>query len=231
MQAGPKRGANMFFDWGTPFRHFDDLLRGAGTTLWITVLTFIISSIAGTFLALARLNREHKVLYFLSSVYVELIRNTPVLVQIFFIYFGLPQFGILLPPLTAGLIALSINNSAYIAEIMRSGIKSTHKGQWEAASSLGLTSFRIFRLVILPQALRNIFPALTNQFIMILFGTSLLSILDVRELTQRASILNSETFRTMEIFIVVTMMYYVISIFSSIVLKWINRRFFPSTSK
>ncbi|MEX2460425.1 MAG: amino acid ABC transporter permease [Paenibacillaceae bacterium] len=221
----------MFFDWGTPFRHFDDLLRGAGTTLWITVLTFIISSIAGTFLALARLNREHKVLYFLSSVYVELIRNTPVLVQIFFIYFGLPQFGILLPPLTAGLIALSINNSAYIAEIMRSGIKSTHKGQWEAASSLGLTSFRIFRLVILPQALRNIFPALTNQFIMILFGTSLLSILDVRELTQRASILNSETFRTMEIFIVVTMMYYVISIFSSIVLKWINRRFFPSTSK
>jgi polar amino acid transport system permease protein len=221
----------MFFDWGTPFRHFNDLLNGLGTTLWVTVLTFILSFIFGTLLALARLNRANKPLYAVSTMYVELIRNTPVLVQIFFIYFGLPQFGILLAPLLAGVIALTVNNSAYIAEIMRSGILSVHKGQLEAAQSIGLTSTQIFRLVILPQSLRNIFPALINQFIMILFGTSLLSILDVRELTQKASLLNSETLRTMEIFVVVTIMYYAVSIVCSIILKWINRKFFPAISK
>jgi polar amino acid transport system permease protein len=221
----------MFFDWGTPFRHLDELLSGAGTTIWITTLTFLLSFVLGTTLAVARTNRNGKLFYTLSTLYVELIRNTPVLVQIFFIYFGLPQLGILLPPLMAGLIALTVNNSAYIAEIMRSGIQSIHKGQREAAASIGLTEFQVFRYVILPQALRNMFPSLINQFILILFGTSLLSILDVRELTQQASILNSQTFRTMEIFIFVTLMYYVISIICSFILKWVNRRFFPSTSK
>jgi polar amino acid transport system permease protein len=221
----------MFFDWGTPISHIDELIQGAGFSLWITVLTFALSCLFGTLLALARVSQNYKTLYIIATMYVELIRNTPVLVQIFFIYFGLPQFGVLLPPLLAGVIALTINNAAYICEIMRAGIHSIVKGQREAAESLGLTGFQMFRLVILPQALRNIFPALANQFIMILFGTSLLSILDIRELTQKASILNSETFRTMEIFIFVTLMYYVISIVCSAILKWVNRKFFPVTYK
>ncbi len=221
----------MFFDWGTPILHIGDFIKGAFTSLWIAVLVFFLSFLFGTLLALVRFKKKKNIIFFLATAYVEFIRNTPVLVQIFIIYFGLPQFNIRLSPITAGVLALAINNSAYIAEIIRAGIQSIHKGQWEAAASIGLSNFQMFRLVIFPLALRNIFPSLSNQFILILFGTSLLSILDVRELTQRASILNSETFRTMEIFVFVTLMYYAISIFSSTVLRWVNHRFYPNIPK
>ncbi|MEB3100952.1 amino acid ABC transporter permease [Ferviditalea candida] len=218
----------MFFDWGTPIIHIGDFIMGAFTSLWIAVLVFLLSVLFGTLLALARFKRRKNLIFILATVYVEFIRNTPVLVQIFIVYFGLPQFDIHLSPITAGVLALTVNNSAYIAEIIRAGIQSIHKGQWEAAASIGLSHFQMFRLIVFPLALRNIFPSLSNQFIMILFGTSLLSILDVRELTQRASILNSETFRTMEIFVFVTLMYYVISILSSTVLRWVNHKFYPN---
>jgi polar amino acid transport system permease protein len=217
----------MFFDWWTPIRNFPYLLTGAFWTLGLTLVVFILSFAAGTGLGVIRYNRKNPVVYAIASVYIELIRNTPVLVQIFLIYFGLPQFGISLPPLVAGIIALTINNSAYISEIVRAGIQVIHKGQTEASHSIGLTDYQTFLFVVFPQALRNIFPAMTNQFIMIIFGTTFLSTLDVRELTQRASILNSETFRTMEIFVFVTLMYYGISVLCSAGLRWINRRYFP----
>jgi polar amino acid transport system permease protein len=218
----------MFFDWGTPIRNIPLLLGGALVSLELTLIVFVLSFGIGTLLAVARFNRKNKLLYCLATVYVEIIRNTPALVQIFLIYFGLPQFGIRLSPVVAGIIGLTVNNCAYIAEIVRAGIQSIAKGQWEAAHSIGLSDYRIFMSVIYPQALRNIFPSLSNQFIMILFGTSLLSALDVKDLTQRASILNSETFRTMEIFTFVTLMYYGISVLCSLILRRVNQKYFPS---
>jgi len=218
----------MFFDWSVPIRNLPVLLRGVLESVWLTLLVFIIAFVIGLLLSLIRFSKKNKVLYAVATAYVEVIRNTPVLVQIFFIYFGLPQFGILLNPLFAGILALSLNNAAYISEILRSGIQAVPKGQWEAADSLGLSAYRVFSSVIFPQALRNIFPSLINQFIMVLFGTSLLTVLDIKELTQVSSILNSKTFRTMEIFIVATLIYYGVSTLLSAVLRTINKKYFPS---
>lgn len=218
----------MFFDWWTPIDNLPLLLGGALISIEITILVFVLSLVFGTLVGFLRYNKKNKVLYLISTVYVEVIRNTPMLVQIFFIYFGLPQFNIYLPALFAGILGLTINNSAYIAEIIRSGIQSIPKGQWEAAGCLGLSRIRVFLDIIFPQALRNIFPSLTNQFIMILFGTSLLSALDIKDLTQRASILNSQSFRTFEIFAFAVVIYYILSLVSSKVLRIINKKFFPS---
>jgi polar amino acid transport system permease protein len=218
----------MFLDWSVPIKNFGLLAGGAGFTLVLTVLCFSLSMVTGVLFGIGRARRGNKFIYFLLTLYIEIIRNTPVLVQIFLIYRGLPQFGIKLGPVTAGIIAMVINNTAYIAEIVRSGINSVYKGQLEAALSIGLDTKDTLVFVILPLALRNIFPALINQFILILFGTSLLSAIDVRELTQKAYILNSETFRTMEIFVFVMFMYYVLSIICTFTLNWVNKKFFPA---
>jgi polar amino acid transport system permease protein len=219
----------MYLDWKTAIRQLPDLLQAAWMTYWITLVAFFLAVIVGILLAIVR-HQRYPVLYPIATIYVELIRNTPVLVQIFLIYFGLPQFQIYLPPLLAGIIALAINNSAYLSEIVRSGIQAISKGQWEAAETIGLTKPRIFRLIIIPQAIRNIFPALSNQFIMILFGTSLLSVLDIRELTQVSSIFNSENARVLETDTFVIFIYYFMAIVSILMLKWVNRRFFPSVN-
>jgi polar amino acid transport system permease protein len=223
-----KAGGNMFLDWSVPIKNLGLLASGAGFTLILTILCFGLSLITGTLFGIGRTLRSNRILYSMLTIYIDLIRNTPVLVQIFLIYRGLPQFGIKLGPVAAGIIALVINNTAYIAEIIRSGINSIYKGQVEAALSVGLNARDTLISVILPQAFRNIFPSLINQFILILFGTSLLSAIDVRELTQKAYILNSETFRTMEIFVFVMAMYYVLSIFCTFILNWINKHFFPA---
>ena len=218
----------MFFDWSVPLENLPILLRSVLESVWITLVVFTLALIIGTILALIRLNKKNRVFYYIATTYVEIMRNTPVLVQIFFIYFGLPQFGIRLNPIVAGILALTINNSAYICEILRSGIQAVSRGQREAANSIALSEFSIFVFVILPQALRNIFPSLINQFIMTLFGTSLLTALDVKELSQVSSILASRTARTMEIFIVATIIYYGVSTLLSAILRFINKKYFPS---
>lgn len=222
----------MFFDWLTPLFHISDLLRGASVTLGITVATFFAAFLFGVLLGVGRMSKGkgllRKLVYLLATAYVEVIRNTPALVQIYLIYFGLPEFGVKLKPLAAGIIALVINNSAYIAETVRAGLQSIPKGQHEAAEAIGLDPWHVFWLVVFPQALRNIFPALGNQLIMIVFGTSLLSIIDVRELTDVALILNAETFRTIEIFVVITAIYYVMTISLARILAFLDKRLFPA---
>ena len=220
----------MFLDWWTPIENLPALLKGALVSLELTLTVFALSLFFGTIVGFLRYNKHHKAGYRIATVYVELIRNTPMLVQIFFLYFGLPQFKIYLPALFAGILGLTINNTAYIAEIVRSGIQSIPKGQWEAANCLGLKPIHTFLDVIFPQALRNIFPSLINQFIMILFGTSLLSVIDIKDLTQVASILNSQNFRTLELFTFAIGIYYIMSVICSKILRYVNNRFFPSIS-
>lgn len=220
----------MFLDWWTPIENLPALLRGALVSIELTILVFALSVLFGTIVGFARYNKKNKIVYRIATIYVELIRNTPMLVQIFFLYFGLPQFKIYLPAMFAGILGLTINNTAYIAEIIRAGIQSIAKGQWEAADCLGLTPVHTFVDVIFPQALRNVFPSLINQFIMILFGTSLLSVLDIKDLTQVASILNSQNFRTVELFTFAIGIYYIMSVICSKILRIINNKFFPSIS-
>ena len=176
------------------------LLSGLTTTIYISVVSIIISVIVGFIIAIPSL-AKNKFLTFINISYVEIVRAIPLLVLILWIYYGLPiMTGISFSPFVSGIIALSISESAFQAEIFRAGINSIKKAQWEAGSSLGLNFFKRLRLVILPQAIRNILPALGNQFVYVLKMSSLVSIIGIGDLTRKANELVVSTYRPLEIY-------------------------------
>lgn len=223
-------GKSYFLDWGTPIRHIPDLLHGALVTIAITLLVFAVQFAAGAVFGYVRYRKKPRPLYRILTIYVEVMRNTPLLVQIFMIFFGLPQLGIFFSNYAAGILALVLNGCAYTCEIYRAGIRSVDRGQWEAGKCIGLSRARIFLDVISPQTLRNIFPALINQFVSTLYATTLLSALDVRELTQVTTITASNTFRTFEMYTFAVILFYILSNTSTFLLRKVNVRFFPSVS-
>ncbi|MGE5589509.1 MAG: amino acid ABC transporter permease [Bacillota bacterium] len=214
------------FDWGAPIRNLDLLMQGLAVTLQVTTLSFVFAFALGLVGALARRSRVWP-LRFVATVYVEAIRNTPVLLQIFVIFFGLPSVGIRFDAVTAGIIALSVNSGAYLTEIIRAGIQSISRGQIEAATALGLSPAQIFGRVVFPQALRNIYPPVVNQFIMVLLGSSLLSAIAVPDLTGNALVVNSRTYRTVEVFSFVTVVYAALTLAASGLLNLLGRLLFP----
>ena len=201
------------------------LLDGALTTLHISVLTLLISFVVGTLGALCRMSRLPW-LRVPATWYVELIRNTPLLVQLFFIYFGFSQIDIQVSSYTAGLIGLVVNNAAYLTEIIRAGIQAIHKGQFEAGYSLGLSFPHLMRYVVFPQAFRVIYPPMSNQFIGIILWSSLVSTISVQDLALRGKELASTTFRSFETYAVVTLIYVVMTFAISATLKVIGYRVF-----
>ena len=164
--------------------------------------------------AWASLSRRRAV-RLLPVVYVEVIRNTPFLVQIFLLYFGLPGLGLRLDANEGALIALILNGSAYTIEIVRAGIESVGRGQIEAAGALGLTNFRTFRLIVLPQALRVVVPPLGSQFILLMLNSSVCSVISADELTAAAQDVQGRTFRPFESFIAATLIYLTLSLLFS----------------
>ena len=200
-------------------------------TAQISVICFIASLLLGTRCSIVRFSKKPKILYVFVSAFVEIMRNTPLLVQLFFVFFGIPQIGISLSPWTAGVLVLSLNSAAYYCEIMRGGIQSIPKGQWEAAESLCLSKTSAFIRVIFPQAVRDAFPSIANQLVLLIFGTSVLSILDVRELTQTASILNSQSFRSMEIFTFVMLFYYAVTALILLFTRLAYKKWFASKTE
>lgn len=219
----------MYFDWMAPFRNIDLLIEGLLVTLRVATLSFVIAFAIGVVAAVARRSSFWPVRV-VASIYVEAIRNTPVLLQIFVIFFGLPSVGIRFNAVTAGIIALSVNSGAYLTEIIRAGIQSVSKGQLEAAASLGLSASQIFARVVFPQALRAIYPPVVNQLIMIILGSSLLSAIAVPDLTGNALVINSRTFRTIEVFTFVTLVYVGLTFLASTLLGLLGRRLFPRYS-
>ena len=201
------------------------LLDGALTTLHISILTLFFSFVLGTAGALCRMSRI-RWLHGPATWYVEFIRNTPLLVQLFFIYFGLSQVDIQVPNYVAGLIGLVVNNSAYLTEIIRTGIQAVHKGQFEAGLSLGLSYPQLMRSVVVPQAFRVIYPPLCNQFVGIILWSSLVSTIAVEDLAMRGKQLASTTFRSFETYIVLTLIYVVMTLMVSGTLKLVGRRLF-----
>ena len=213
------------FQFRPVFRELPLLLSGALVTLHISILTLFFSFIIGTIGALCRLSR-FRWLSGPARWYVEFIRNTPLLVQLFFIYFGFSQINIEVPNYLAGLIGLVVNNSAYLTEIIRAGIEAIHKGQFEAGHSLGLSFLQLMRYVVFPQAFRVIYPPLCNQFIGIILWSSLVSTIAVEDLALRGKELVTETFRSFEVYTVVTLVYVVMTLIISGILKLVGRRFF-----
>ena len=175
------------------------LLSGLTTTIYISVISIIISMILGLIVAIPSL-AKNKFLTYINIGYVEIVRAVPLLVLILWIYYGLPiMTGISFSPFVSGIIALAISESAFQAEIFRAGINSIKKAQWEAGSSLGLNFFKRLRLVILPQAIKNILPAIGNQFVYVLKMSSLVSIIGIGDLTRKANELVVTTYRPLEI--------------------------------
>jgi polar amino acid transport system permease protein len=213
------------FQFREVFQELPMLLDGALTTLHISVLTLLFSLVVGTIGALCRMSRLPW-LRVPTTWYVEVVRNTPLLVQLFFIYFGLSQINIDVSNYTAGLIGLVLNNGAYLTEIVRAGIQAIHKGQFEAGYSLGLSFPQLMRHVVFPQAFRVIYPPMCNQFIGIILWSSLVSTISVHDLALRGKELASTTFRSFETYAVVTLIYVAMTLAVSAALKLIGYRFF-----
>ncbi len=182
------------------------LLGGAAMTIEVTIGALVFALLAGLIVALARLSRW-RVVRVLAGIYVELIRGTPALAQLFIIYFGLPDLGISPKPVTAAIIGLGINGAAYLAEIYRAGIEAIHKGQVEAALSLGMTPRRAMQYIILPQALRLMLPPITNFSILLLKDTALVSVIAAPEIMFFARNLVTETFQSMHVYLLAGMLY------------------------
>ncbi len=193
-------------DFGTVWAAFDKLIEGAGLTVLLTVQAIVLGmaiAVAGAWLKTNGRRWPQRAV----GGYVEIIRNTPFLLQLYFFFFGLPALGIRLPPTQAALLAMVINLGAYATEIVRAGIESIPHGQTEAGRALGLRQLQIFRLIILPPALRAIYQPLAGQFTMVLLGSSITSAISANELTSAANLLQSINFRTFETYLVVTFMY------------------------
>lgn len=192
-------------------------LLGTVNTVVLAAFTVLIGSIIGLFIAMLRLS-HHKPLSLLATAYIEVIRGTPLLVQIFLIYYGLPLnlpqtmfLGVDLSRFIPGIIALSINSGAYVAEIIRAGILAVDKGQMEAARSLGFNRSMSMRLVVLPQAIKNILPALGNEFVVVIKESSIVSVIGIAELMYNAGIVRGATYRPMEPLLVAAAIYFVLT--------------------
>lgn len=197
--------------------------KGAQVTLLVSAIAIVAGLPLGVLVGLARIARFRPVRW-AAAAYIEFLRGTPLLVQIFIVVFGLPELGIRLGALTGGIVALVINTSAYQAEIIRSGIQAIPSGQMEAALALGMTYGQAMREVILPQALRLVIPPLTNEFIILIKDSSLVSLIGVLELMGYARVIGNRTFRLFEPFIAVACIYFVITYSLSLLLQWVERR-------
>jgi len=186
------------------------ILKGLWVSIYVSVASFVAGSALGLIAYRAKVG-ESATLKRISSVYIEVVRNVPLLVVLYLIYFGLGQLGINLNPLWSTLIALTINNGAYVAEILRAGFDSVPGGLREAAQALGMNSRQTFRYVIFVPGIRKVFPALTNQFILLFLFSSVASVIALPELTDALMTVNSNTLRTFEVFTVGALLYYAVS--------------------
>ena len=206
-------------------KYYPAYLSGLWGPLWISAVTVICGAILGMLIAIMRMGKV-KVFNWIADAYVEVLRGTPILLQLYFFWIGLPK---LLPFLELSdtvciVVALVINASAYISEIIRAGINAVDKGQWEAARSLGLSNLHVMTHVIMPQAIKNILPALCNEFITTVKGTSLASVFFVGELMTSYKTVQSATFLALESLIIVGVIYFVLNFVLSKLLKVLERR-------
>lgn len=200
----------MTVDFAAVLPYLPLMLRALVISLEVTVLSFFLGSVLGIFVYLGR-RSPLAPLRWVAYLFMEVFRNTPLLVQLYLIYFGLPQVGINLDPFWSTLAAMTLNNAAYTSEIFRAGIESVPVGLVEAAGALGMRFGQTFRFVVLKPAIRNVLPALTNQFIVLFLFSSVGSVISLNELTSALDDLNQSTLRTLEIFTIGGLLYYLSS--------------------
>lgn len=212
-------------DFTIVIERFPELLVGAAATLGLASAGIVLALVVGITGAVLRQSR-YRLLRLVVRAFVELIRNTPFLVQIFFLFFALPFAGIRLSSTTTAIIALGINGGAYSIEIIRGGIDAIGRGQIEAGLSLGLSRIDVFRFIVLRPALRAIYPALTSQFILLMLTSSVCASISAFELTSVAQKVESDTFRSFEVFFTITAIYLALSWLLMALFGFIGRRAF-----
>lgn len=214
------------FRWDLVWSSLPTLLTGAKLTVQLTAISVFFGIIIGTFTGIARVSKGP--FRFLAATYIDIIRGTPLLVQTFLVFYGLPSLiDRPIPAYVAAILALSINSGAYVGEIVRSGIQSIDKGQWEAAVSLGLTRKQTMTHIILPQAFRRILPPLGNEFIALLKDSSLVSVIALEELVRKGQIIIGRTFRPFEVWLAVAVIFFIMTFTVSRFVDFLERRMTP----
>ncbi|MCD6363012.1 MAG: amino acid ABC transporter permease [Synergistetes bacterium] len=213
----------MKLDFSIVIPYLPMFLKGTKVTIEASVMAILIGLAIGTIVGIGRVI-PLKPINFIAWLYVYVIRGTPLLVQLFLIYFGLPSLGIELEAFPAGVIGLGINSGGYVAEIVRGGIEAVPKGQLEAAKVLGLSYFQTMWYIVLPQAIRNMLPALGNEFVTLVKQSALLSTLAITELTMVGQQVRSVTFASFEVFITVALIYLALTTVVSTLVRHVERR-------
>lgn len=213
----------MSFDFGPVLSQWPMLLQGLALTIGLTAVAAFAGTALGIGCAWARAEGPRP-LRALVGGYVELIRNTPFIVQLFFVFFGLPSLGVRLSAEIASVAAMVLNLGGYAAEIVRAGLQATPRGQLEAAASLALDRWQIFSRVVLPPALARVWPALVSQIIIVMLGSAVCSQISTEEVSYAANLINSRTFRSFEAYIVATAIYLVLAIAVRRLLYWAGPR-------
>ncbi len=212
------------FNFFTVLEQWPMLARGLALTVVLTALSALLGTLVGIACAWARLHGSVG-LKWVVGAYVELVRNTPFIIQLFFIFFGLPSLGLRLSVEVACILAMVLNLGAYACEIVRAGLQATPRGQLEAAMSLALTPWQIFSRVVLPPALARIWPALVSQIIIVMLGSAVCGQISAEELSQAANLIASRTFRNFESYIIVTVAYLLLAVALRQLLQWVGSRF------
>lgn len=198
-------------------------LEGAKFTLIIAFFSVLLGVVGGTVFALMKISKS-LILNAIASAYVEIIRGTPLLVQLYIIFYGLPYIGVDLPDMVAGILAMGINSSAYVAEIIRGGINSVDKGQMEAARSLGMSYNMAMISIIIPQAVKTIIPVLGNEFIVIIKESSIVSVIGIHELSYNADTVRGNIFKPFEPLLISAIMYFAMTFTLSKFMKRVEER-------
>lgn len=217
---------NYSFDFSAPLAYWPDLLEGAWTTLTLSLASTFFGFLMGASCALASTGRA-KWLARVAGIYIEVIRNTPLLVQVFLVYFGLSSMGFQVGAFTAATVALVVNVAAYTSEIVRAGIESIPKSQLEAAETLGLSRWQTLRHVVLPPAIERVFPALSSQYVLLMLASSICSQISAEELTAVANRVQSDTFRSVETYLIVAAGYLALSLVMRCVFWLVSYVAFP----
>jgi len=200
-----------------------DIVRGALVTVEVTAAALVLGCMLGLLVGIGRLNPRRRFVYGLCTAYVTFIRGTPLLVQLFLLFFGLPQFDILLPAFVCGMLGLGMYSGAYVSEVVRGAIQSVDRGQMEAARSIGMSSAQAMRAIILPQAVVRMIPPLGNEFIALIKNSALVSLLTINDLMHEGQKIISASYRSLEVYLAVALVYLLLTSAASYVLHRLER--------
>lgn len=214
----------MTIDFGPVWDGMPRLLSGALVTVEVTLAAMAVSAVLGLGVGLVRLEPRRRMAYGLASGYVAFVRGTPLLVQLFILFFGLPQFGILLPATVCGVLGLGLYSASYVSEVVRGAIESIDRGQAEAARSLGMSRAQAMRKVVLPQAFRRMLPPLGNEAIALIKNSALVSLLTIDDVMREGQRIISTSFRALETYVAVALIYFVLTNVANQILRYLERR-------